>query len=76
VVLIGQEPLLEAWRQTNQALLTLYGNPGETYRISHSTNLNDNIWQPGWTAPMTNLFQTYPLDTPLPQRFYRAQTEQ
>ncbi|MBE0544528.1 MAG: immunoglobulin domain-containing protein [Verrucomicrobia bacterium] len=73
VVVIGPEPLLEAWRagQTNVAL-TLYGNPGTTYQVNYSTNLPPATWWPEWTVPLTNLWKTWEVEPTAPQMYYRA----
>ncbi len=56
VVVVGPEPLLEAWLETNsQRMMTLYGKPGSSYGIEGRTNLVALDWQPGTRLPMTNL---------------------
>ena len=72
-VVIGAEPLLTAWRDTNATrMLTIYGNPGTNYQLTYSTNLLVPNWQPAFTVPMTNLFESVPVDQAAPQIFYRA----
>jgi hypothetical protein len=73
VVVIGPQPLLEAWLSTNQQrMLTLYGNPGASYEVDYSTNLSGVNWQYAWRVPMTNLFEAFAANGSLPQVFYRA----
>jgi hypothetical protein len=72
-VVIGREPLLEAWLGTNSArMLTLYGNPGATYALGFRTNALGTNWQFAWRTPMTNLFETFSADAKPPLLFYRA----
>jgi hypothetical protein len=74
VVVIGPEPLLEAWSGSNSTrMLTIYGNPGTNYHLAYSTNLVVPDWQPVLTVPMTNLFESLPVDQTARQIFYRAQ---
>ena len=74
VVVIGREPLLEAWMASNSTLmLTIYGNPGTNYQVAYSTNLTVPNWQPDFSVLMTNLFESVPVDQTAPQLFYRAQ---
>lgn len=72
IVVIGQEPLLEASLvSASGRALTLYGNPGSSYGIQSSTNLHD--WIHVMRVPMTNLFQTFTgMDTNEISIFYRA----
>jgi hypothetical protein len=73
VVVIGPQPLLEAWPGSNSTpILTLYGNPGTNYQILFTTNLLTTNWLNGWSVPMTNLYQYFELDPTAPQMFYRA----
>lgn len=73
-IVIGLEPLLAAWLGTNSTrMLTIYGNPGTNYQLSYATNLLAPSWQPSFTLPMTNLFESVPLGETAPQIFYRAQ---
>jgi RHS repeat-associated protein len=72
VVVIGPEPLLEAWLGTNsQRMLTLYGNPGASYALGSRTNVIGSDWQFAWRTPMTNLFETFGAGAGSPL-FYRA----
>jgi hypothetical protein len=74
VVLIGPQPLLEAWIGSNSTrMITIYGNPGTNYQLAYATNLVVPDWQPVWTVPMTNLFESLPINQAAPQIFYRAQ---
>ena len=73
MVVIGAEPLLEAWLSTNsQRMITLYGNPGASYAIGHNTALSGTNWQLGWRVPMATLFQQFAEDQTSPRIFYRA----
>jgi hypothetical protein len=73
VVIIGNEPLLEAALGTNaQRLLTLYGKPGSSYQMAFSTNLLRTNWVPVWHFPMTNLSEVFQADQKSPLLFYRA----
>jgi hypothetical protein len=72
VVVIGREPLLEAHAGAASRQLTLYGNPGASYQIAVSTNFPGTNWLPMLRVPMTNLVQTFNIDTSLPRAFYRA----
>jgi hypothetical protein len=74
VVLIGPEPLLSAWIASDLTrMITIYGNPGTNYHLAYSTNLVAPDWQPAITVPMTNLFESIPVNQTAPQIFYRAQ---
>jgi RHS repeat-associated protein len=73
VVVIGSQPLLEAWMATNATrMLTLYGNPGASYQMAFRTNLTTAGWQNGWRAPMTNLYEYFTANQTAPQIFYKA----
>jgi hypothetical protein len=72
VVVIGSQPLLEAWMATNHRMLTVYGNPGSSYLTLFNTNLLTTNWLAGWRIPQTNLAQVYEANEQLPQVFYRA----
>jgi hypothetical protein len=73
VVVIGREPLLEAWLGTNSArMLTLFGNLGASYQIAFNTNVLSANWQNGWQTPMTNLYEYFGVDPTAPRLFYRA----
>jgi hypothetical protein len=72
-VVIGPEPLVEAWLGTNsQRMLTLYGNPGATYALGFRTNVLGTNWQFAWSTPMTNLYEVFGVDPTPPLVFYRA----
>lgn len=62
VVVVGNEPLLEALVSTNQQRsLVLYGEPGPGYVVQTSPQPdNPALWQTAWQGPLTNLFQTIP----------------
>ncbi len=73
VVVVGHEPLLEAWLSTNsRRMLTLYGNPGASYLMNFSTNLTTTNWPLAWRVPLTNLSETFEVNEGLPLVFYRA----
>jgi hypothetical protein len=74
IVVIGQEPILEASLVSAQGrALTLYGNPGASYAIQSSTNLAQTNWTHVMRVPMTNLFEAFTgLDTNSASIFYRA----
>jgi RHS repeat-associated protein len=73
VVVIGNQPLLEAWMATNRArMMTIYGNPGASYQMNYSTNLANTNWFLGWRVPQTNLSQIYEGNEQAPAIFYRA----
>jgi hypothetical protein len=72
VVVIGPQPLLEAWIATNHRMLTIYGNPGASYETLFTTNLLATNWLAGWRIPQTNLAQTYEANEQLQPVFYRA----
>ena len=76
VVLIGPEPLLQGWTSgPTNVVLEIYGNPGSNYLLSYSTNLPPSAWFPGWSIPMTNLWETFEINAGHPQMFYRAQQQ-
>ncbi len=64
VVVIANEPLLEALLSTNQQRsLVLYGKPGAGYVIQTTTQPNNPLlWQTVWQGSLTNL--TLPLPAP------------
>jgi hypothetical protein len=74
VAVLSAAPLLAASLSTNQLrLLSLYGNPGSTYKIEWKTNLLQGAWTPGWTIVLTNLSQTFiGVGMEGPTVFYRA----
>ena len=54
VVVIGEEPVLEALRApAGEHRLTLYGRPGRAYEIQSLAGLESNLWQPLLLVPMT-----------------------
>jgi len=74
VVVIGNQPLLEASLGTNaQRMIRVYGNPGDAYQMNFSTNLATANWLYSWHFPQTNLAQDYYANQQLPAVFYRAQ---
>lgn len=73
IVVVGTQPLLEAWLSTNsRRMLTLYGNPGASYLMNLNTNLASTNWSLAWRVPLTNLSETFEAGGALPQAFYRA----
>ncbi|MCX6925787.1 MAG: hypothetical protein NT154_21650 [Verrucomicrobia bacterium] len=72
--MVGKEPPLEsAFSANRQLLLTLYGKPGSSYVMSDKTNVLGTNWVAGWRVPMTDIAQTFELDTARPMVFYRAE---
>jgi hypothetical protein len=61
VVIVGEEPLLEAGLNTNRApVLVFFGHPGTNYVVETNEDIgNTNGWQPAWQWTMTNLVQTF-----------------
>lgn len=73
VVVVGQEPLLEATAYTNQyILLTLYGQPGSSNLFQWKTNVLDAIWQTGQGFTLTNVWQSFEVPATAPQQLFRA----
>jgi RHS repeat-associated protein len=75
LVVIGQQPLLEALLATNgQRFLALYGRPGASYALESATNsLAAAQWAYLLHVPITNfVWQTPELDATPAQIFYRA----
>jgi hypothetical protein len=76
VVLIGPEPLLRGWTSgPTTVALEIYGNPGSNYLMTYSTKLPASAWLPGWSIPMTNLWETIEINASQPKMFYRAQQQ-
>jgi len=80
VVVVGNEPLLEAYISTNgQPALVLYAQPGTTNLLETTTSLADPVsWSPDRTVtmPTTNLFQVIePVCTNRCTLFFRARRE-
>ena len=73
VVVIGAQPLLQAWRGTNSTpMLRIYGNPGTNYGFYVSTNLSSANWLPDGSVLMTNLQQDFIINLTAPQMYFRA----
>jgi hypothetical protein len=73
VVVIGPEPLLEAWWDTNRRpRLRLYGNPAHGHVLEWKTHLFDAFWQSGPGVSLTNLSQDFEVPNNAPSLFYRA----
>jgi RHS repeat-associated protein len=73
VVVIGAQPLMEAWIDTNAVrMLRVYGNPGSSYQIASSTNLATTNWQEAWRVPLTNLFENFTVNQTAPRIFYNS----
>jgi hypothetical protein len=75
VVIIGNEPLLEAWRGSNASTwITLYGKPGASYQITSNPSLPGTLpWQPEMRIGLADLFESFPWTNPSqPQLFFRA----
>ena len=76
VIVVHDTPVLEVDRADGPAaLITLYGVPGQTYRMLTRTNLNEAPWIPDVQVQSSNrvLRLHYPCDTPL--RMFRAVEE-
>jgi len=73
VVVIGTQPLLQAWKGTNSTpMLRIYGNPGTNYEFYVSTNLSSANWLPDGSVLMTNLQQDFIINLTSPQMYFRA----
>jgi hypothetical protein len=75
VIIIGNEPLLEATRGTNATVwLTLYGKPGSSYQITSSSYIpRAKPWPAAWKIGLTGLLDSFPLpDTTRPAQFFEA----
>ena len=61
VVVLAEQPLLEAFLGTNrQPALVLYGQVGTNHLLQSTTDLrNPGSWRPVGTVTMTNLWQTF-----------------
>ena len=75
VVIIGNEPLLEAFISTNgYPALVLYGQPGTNYVLEATSDLSDpESWQSAWEGILADLFQL--IDPPIGAenaKFFRA----
>jgi hypothetical protein len=78
VVVIGPQPLLDAWLSNNvKPMLTLYGNPPDTYQISSSTNVTGTVvWTPFTNITLTNIFEIFsPPSSTNQMEFFRAMQE-
>jgi hypothetical protein len=73
VVLIGPQPLLDAWIGSNSTrMLTLYGNPGTNYQLLYNTNLVSTNWQALGSVLMTNLAEYLIINQTGPRVYIRA----
>jgi RHS repeat-associated protein len=75
VVVIGRQPLLEAFLSTNgEPMLVLYGNPGTNYVVEYRTTLQSGApWAEYARVTLTNLSVTLPArQTAAPLVVYRA----
>ncbi|PYL00358.1 MAG: hypothetical protein DME19_05355 [Verrucomicrobia bacterium] len=75
VVVIGNEPLLEAQLTAEGTRnLVLYGKPGSSYQLEYSGDLSGaNNWTNWVRVPLTNLFQVIEnVDPNGPDVFFRA----
>ncbi len=77
VVVVGEEPLLEALRApSNQVLLLQYAPPGATIGLLRTTNVAGGGWQALPSVTQTNLVQEAGMIPPLvPALFFRALRE-
>ena len=74
VVVVGEEPLLEALHApSNQVLLLQYAPPNSSIELQWTTNVAGGGWQPSPSVTQTNLVQAAEQLTPsLPALFFRA----
>ena len=74
VVVVGEEPLLEALRApSNQVLLLQYALPESTIRLQWTTNVAGGGWQALPSVTQTNLVQEAGMFPPMvPALFFRA----
>ena len=77
LVVIGEEPLLEAGFDTSQApTVMIYGKPGSTVVWETAQTIGPEA---SWTAhpsiTMTNLWVQLPAPPNVPQQFYRARRQ-
>ncbi|MCC6820107.1 MAG: hypothetical protein IT579_05185, partial [Verrucomicrobia subdivision 3 bacterium] len=74
VVVVGEEPLLEALRApSNQVLLLQYAPPNSSIELQWTTNVAGGGWQPLPPVTQTNLVQEAGQFTPsAPALFFRA----
>ena len=72
LVIIGEEPLLEAGFDTNrQPSLILYGQPGPGYVIETATDFG-GPWTTNQSLTLPDLWQPVAVPASAPQQFYRA----
>jgi hypothetical protein len=65
VIVVGEEPLLEAMRSTNGLVqVLLYAPVGSTNEMQLSAELPAVTWTPWYQTGMTNLLQALPPLTP------------
>jgi hypothetical protein len=77
VVVIGAEPLLEAYMGTNgHPVLVLYGQIGTNYVVQATADLSDPAsWQTAWQGTLSDLFQVIePVATADRSQFFPAVT--
>lgn len=73
VVVVAEEPLLEALVMTNhQRQLVLYGPPGQDYIIESSSQLGASQWQTAWQGTMSNLYRVIVPAQQTNSMFFRA----
>jgi hypothetical protein len=75
IIVVGTQPILQGPLGANGAFtLAVYGNPGSSYEISYTTNLDDSSpWIPLERIALTNLFQAIALPIATNQmEFFRA----
>jgi hypothetical protein len=78
VVIIGAQPLVEAFYQNNgQPVLMLYGKAGHTYHIETTSDLsNSSSWSALAPITLSTMSQLVPAPAGNPQiRFFRARAE-
>jgi hypothetical protein len=77
LVIIGEEPLLEAGFDTSQApTVMIYAKPGSTVVWETAPAIGPEAsWTPHPSITMTNLWVQLPAPPNVPQQFYRARRE-
>jgi hypothetical protein len=75
-VLIGPEPLVDAFQTNGQRTLVLYGNVGSHYVVQSTTSTKaPSVWATAFSGTLTNLSLTFPgVAASSSSIFYRAYT--
>lgn len=74
LVIVGQQSLLEALRAPDGSRnLALYGHPGASYQVQASADPSKPAnWNNLMRVPLTNIVETFPLNSSPSPAFYRA----